>query len=355
MKKLQGFITVLWLMAISAASLMLSEEAAAVPSTQFTVSGHVNSAATFTLSDLSGLTPTTVSVGADSYTGVSLWSLLNDAVGITTDPSIKNDILRDYVVATGSDGYSVVFSLGEINPNFGNQLDLIAFEQNGNPLSGDGFARIIVPGDNKHGRWVSNLVSLEVFSVGGAPSGGSHPVSTQFTLSGQIDHHDVITATDLPGSLVPKIVTVSSQPIAGSSFTGVNLWSLINNAGIETDPQVKNDILRKYVLATGSDGYEVVFSMGEIHPNFGGQPDLVAYATGSDPLSTDGFARIIVPGDVRAGRYVSNLTNLEVRSSVVPEPGTVTLLLAGLAALGLYGVRRHRIDDTVIISSSNLI
>jgi PEP-CTERM motif len=43
---------------------------------------------------------------------------------------------------------------------------------------------------------------------------------------------------------------------------------------------------------------------------------------------------IVVPGDVRAGRWVSNLVSLAVFSAApVPEPETYTLLLAGLVAL----------------------
>ncbi len=325
MRKLRKIISVLWLIiGISSFLLSLSKEAVALPSTQFTVSGQVENASIFTLSDLSGLpAQTTLTIGTDTYTGVSLWSLLNN-IGITTDPLIKNDILRDYVVATGSDGYTVVFSLGEIDPNFGNQPDLIAYEQNGSLLSNSGFAQLIVPGDNKHGRWVSNLVSLEIFSVDDSLSSNNRSVSTQFTLSGQVNNPDIFTVNDLPGSLSAE---------TASSFTGVKLWSLLNNAGIETDPKVKNDLLSKYVVATGSDGYKAVFSMGEIDPDFGGQPNLVAYATNNgDSLGADGFARIVVPGDVRAGRYVSNLVSLEVRG-IVSEPGVMALFLMGLVAL----------------------
>lgn len=36
--------------------------------------------------------------------------------------------------------------------------------------------------------------------------------------------------------------------------TGVPLWALLTAAGLMTDSAVKNDELRVYVLATGSDG-----------------------------------------------------------------------------------------------------
>jgi hypothetical protein len=64
-----------------------------------------------------------------------------------------------------------------------------------------------------------------------------------------------------------------------ATFTGVSIWTLLTDAGIVTDPAIKNDILNYYLLATGSDGYEAIFSLGELDPMFGGtgEPDLIAY------------------------------------------------------------------------------
>ena len=44
-----------------------------------------------------------------------------------------------------------------------------------------------------------------------------------------------------------------------------------------------------------------------------GKKVLVAYEQDGKPLtSTDGFSRLIVPGDQAAGRFISNLTELQV-------------------------------------------
>ena len=327
--------------------LALAGEVYGQTSTQLTVTGDVtNSGATFTYSDLAALPPATATVGADTYTGVSAWGLLN-TVGIDNKPSIKNYTLRDYVVATATDGYRTTFSLGEINPAFGHQNDLVAYNLNGSPLTTSGFARTVTSTDIKHGRWVSNLESLNVQHAAQTPGNYTGGLSTSFSVTGQVDNTLPFTLNYLQ-SFTETFVTTSN----GTTYGGVSLWTLLNSTGIMTDPNVKNDILSKFVMATGSDGYDTLISLGEIDPEFGNQPDLIAYEKyvngnptlfgsldPSDSDSLNGFARLIVPGDTKAGRWVSNLVSLDVRNpETVPEPGTVFLM--GFGLVGLLGIRK---------------
>ena len=127
----------------------------------------------------------------------------------------------------------------------------------------------------------------------------------------------------------------------------VTFWSLLSaTVGLVLDPTVNNDVLGKYVVATGSDGYKSVFSLGELNPNFGNQPDFIAYDADGAGLGADGFARIIVPNDIRKGRRVSKLISLEVFSAAavapVPEPETYALMLVGLAAIAARATKRRR-------------
>jgi len=136
----------------------------------FTVSGAVHKRARFDLAELRAMPAATLTVGADTYTGVSLWSLLNDpAVGLQADARVRNPLLSMYVVAIGSDGYRAVVSLGEISPEFGNRTALLAYARNGTPLGRNGAARLVVAGDQKPGRSVARLAAIEVFAA--QPSG----------------------------------------------------------------------------------------------------------------------------------------------------------------------------------------
>jgi hypothetical protein len=257
---------------------------------------------------------------SDSYTGTTLWNLLADAGGVTTTTA-KNDILSKYVVATGSDGYKAIFSLGEIDPAFGNQPVLVAYADTAGqlgPNASDGLARVVVPGDIAGGRYVSDLVSLQVGTLPEPGPVGAGGVSPQATVSGAVADPTIVTPATL--AALNQSTTETATYLAGSSpttdtYTGVSLWTLVQDAGLLTDPSIKNDLLQFAVVATGSDGYRAIISLGEIAPMFGNQPDLVAYADTAGQLGpggSDGALRLVVPGDQAGGRYVSNLVSLQV-------------------------------------------
>jgi hypothetical protein len=225
-------------------------------------------------------------------------------------------------VATGSDGYKAVFSLGEIDPSFGDQPVLVAYADTGGqlgPKGTDGLARIVVPGDLAGGRYVSDLVSLQVGSLPEPGPTGPGGFSPELTLGGDVADPTIVTPATL-AAMTQSTMMEQATYTAGSgqvsdTYTGVSLWTLIQDAGVLTDPSIKNDLLRFGVVATGSDGYRGFISLGEIDPTFGNQPDLIAYGdTGGQlgPNGPDGALRLIVPGDHAGGRYVSNLVSLQV-------------------------------------------
>ena len=113
-----------------------------------------------------------------------------------------------------------------------------------------------------------------------------------------------------------EVVYGSGSGIESGSFVGVLLWDLINEAGVVVDPARRNDRLRKYVVISGSDGYQAVLALGEIIPDFGGQQVVVAYERDGQPLGADqGVARLVVPGDKRGGRHVNRITHIAVCDS----------------------------------------
>lgn len=96
-------------------------------------------------------------VSGDTYTGVPLWTFLSP-----TDASTLTQI----VITQGTDGYEVALSLAELDPALGgNPNDLLPYADTGTDFPGSGVARTILPADNKHGRWMSNLSVVTVAEI----------------------------------------------------------------------------------------------------------------------------------------------------------------------------------------------
>jgi DMSO/TMAO reductase YedYZ molybdopterin-dependent catalytic subunit len=245
-----------------------------------------------------------------TFTGADLWSLL-DSRGIKTDAAVKSDLLRKYVVATGSDGYRAAFSLAELKPDFGNRGSLVAYAEliDGAPVAfrGLGDVRVTAPGDMRGGRYVSSLVRLDVrSSVSTKTASGGGP-STRLEVSGAVLRPATFDLAAL------QALPATERKIGNNVFRGVSLWDLLNTtAGLALDAKVKGDVLGRYVVATGSDGCQALFALGELDPAIGAQPDLVAYEIDGAALGSKGFARLVVPNDIKPGRWVTNLVSLEV-------------------------------------------
>jgi hypothetical protein len=121
-------------------------------STTVTLSGNVTSPAAYTLTMLeNNFTPVQQTVSGDTYTGIPLLTFIN-----TTSANINTQI----VVGQGTDGYQVVYSLSEL----ANLNNIIAYAATGTDFPADGVARTILPADNLHGRFMSNLQSLAVLN-----------------------------------------------------------------------------------------------------------------------------------------------------------------------------------------------
>jgi hypothetical protein len=98
---------------------------------------------------------------AETYSGVPLATLLAK-VNAPLGKELHGEAMTSCVIATGSDGYSVVLSLAEVDPSFHEGQVLVADTRDGQPLGENGPFQLIVPDDKRPARWVHNLNSITV-------------------------------------------------------------------------------------------------------------------------------------------------------------------------------------------------
>ncbi len=148
------------------AALALACTALAQAPATLTVAGDLPMPLKLTLADLAAMPRQTVKLpnpnGGDyTYEGVALFEVLKRA-GAPNGSSLRGAALASYVLAKATDGYQVAFTLGEIDPSFGNTTILIADHRDGAPLSGNqGALRLVVPNDHEGARSVRMLETLE--------------------------------------------------------------------------------------------------------------------------------------------------------------------------------------------------
>ena len=96
-----------------------------------------------------------------TYKGPTLLDVIKAAGGVVEEQRL--DRLRTYVIARSASGYEVVFSWGEIDSLFGDGQFVVAHDSDDTPS--EAVARLVAPNDHHGGRYVGELVELEVCGV----------------------------------------------------------------------------------------------------------------------------------------------------------------------------------------------
>ena len=96
-------------------------------------------------------------------------------------------------------------------------------------------------------------------------------------------------------------------------FKGVALIELLEKAGVTTGSKLRGENLAKYVLIKAADGYEVIYALAEIDPEFTSQVIILATEKNGQPIpSGEGPFRIITPNDKKPARWIREVRSIKV-------------------------------------------
>ncbi len=154
--------------AVAAAQQM--EHSAPSPSTHLTIKTYEGKTLTLSPEELAALPHKSVSVynahskANETYSGVPLADLLSK-VGVPLGESVRGKVFLTGVVASGVDGYGVLYSLAEVDPSIHTGDVIVADSVDGKKLEKDGAFKMVSSEERRPARWVRNLTSISVVEV----------------------------------------------------------------------------------------------------------------------------------------------------------------------------------------------
>jgi DMSO/TMAO reductase YedYZ molybdopterin-dependent catalytic subunit len=153
-----------------------------------------------------------------------------------------------------------------------------------------------------------SFVLAAVFSVTVLSAQDKQPT---IQVTGAVKQELSLTADDL--AKMPRATVRTSNNGMETVYEGVWLHEVLKRAGVPQGSELRGKALAGYVLAQAQDGYEVVFSLGELDPSFIDNEILLADTANGKPLfGAQGRFRLVVPKDKPGARSVRMLTKLEV-------------------------------------------
>jgi DMSO/TMAO reductase YedYZ molybdopterin-dependent catalytic subunit len=143
------------------------------------------------------------------------------------------------------------------------------------------------------------------------PAPAAAPVPAALQVAGDVATPLTLTAAalrDLPRTRVE--VKDEGRTV---TYEGVLVGELLKRAGAPVGGDLRGNAIASYVLASASDGYQVVFSLAELDPAFTGNDIIVADTIDGKPLfAYQGPFRIVAPKDARGARSIRMLQRLEL-------------------------------------------
>ena len=135
--------------------------------------------------------------------------------------------------------------------------------------------------------------------------------SPTISVTGAVAQQLSLTAVDL--AALPRASATTSSNGMSTTYEGVWVSEVLKKAGVPMGSALRGAALSTYVIASASDGYQVLFSLGELDPEMTeGKVLLADKANGQSLYGEQGSFRLVIPNDKRGARSIRMLTSLNV-------------------------------------------
>jgi DMSO/TMAO reductase YedYZ molybdopterin-dependent catalytic subunit len=146
-----------------------------------------------------------------------------------------------------------------------------------------------------------------------APSSAVSTADVVLTVTGAVDRPLSLSLADLQHLPRTTLKVTNSHEGEEEAYEGVLLSTLLKEAGIPQGENLRGALMASYLLVQGGDGYRVVLSLAETDVSFQDSQILVADRMNGQPIgSAEGPLRLVLPHDLRPGRWVRMLQSIKV-------------------------------------------
>lgn len=157
----------------------------------------------------------------------------------------------------------------------------------------------------------SVLLAAVLVSFVSAQTPQTQSAPATIAVTGDLPAPLTLEAQDL-AAMPRQKTTVPDQDGTQIEYEGVPLREILKRAGAPLGKDLRGKALASYVVAKAHDGYEVVFTLGEIDSEFGNTPILVAdKRDGKSLFGYQGPFRLVCPKDKAGARSVRMLESLQ--------------------------------------------
>jgi hypothetical protein len=158
-------------------------------------------------------------------------------------------------------------------------------------------------------RTASPLRVLAILIAVGALQAADSPVL--LTVEGSVKTPLALSADDL--AKMPRNTATLERDGETATYDGVLLYDILVKAGVRFGRAMTGKPMASYVLATARDGYQVVFALPEIDPEFMGARVLIADKRNGGPLlGPQQPLQMIAPQDKLHARSMYSLSKIEI-------------------------------------------
>jgi hypothetical protein len=250
------------------------------------------------------------------------------------NPTNHNWTEVNYLLVTGQFGQRALYSVGELDPRFGNKTATLTCKSGNKKGRGcDNNGQCDLVGAGREVKKVSNIEVVHAFTHMKGVPGDVHPFSPWLVVSGAGITPKTYDLADLQAMHQVTFDASTSTSNTKGIWTGPRLVDVLKASGVDTKD------MDSYIIVQATDGYSTLLSMYEATHKLGitdpatcpaCQPEYILLGisdtlgntlnngTCTDPVSANttckdgGFVRTVNPGDLAAGRWVSNAAQIIV-------------------------------------------